>query len=161
MGARRVLVLEPDATRRLLALTLGASAAFDPHEDGWFEALREELGTPGPDLIIECAGRNESISCAVKAVRRGGRVVIVGLPPTPGTLDFTALAAAEKEIIGSLSHVYDEDFIAAIDLLATGRVHVDSLITHRIALTEVVTNGFERLASGDRSAIKIIVQPSL
>jgi (R,R)-butanediol dehydrogenase/meso-butanediol dehydrogenase/diacetyl reductase len=160
MGARRVVVLEPDEMRRRLALTLGASAAFDPRKDGWAQALREELGSPGPDLVIECAGRIESVSSAMKAARRGGRVVIVGLPTKPGTLDFTALAGEEKEIIGSLSHVYDEDFVAAIDLLASGRVHVDSLITHRIGLTEVVTEGFDRLASGDRSAIKIIVQPS-
>jgi (R,R)-butanediol dehydrogenase/meso-butanediol dehydrogenase/diacetyl reductase len=118
------------------------------------------MRSPGPDLVIECAGRIESVSCAIKAARRGGRIVIVGLPPVPGTLDFTALAGGEKEIIGSLSHVYDEDFVAAIDLLASGRVHVDSLITDRIGLTEVVTKGFERLASGDRSAIKIIVQSS-
>ncbi len=160
MGARRVVVLEPDEMRCRLALTLGASAAFDPGKDGWTEALREELGSPGPDLVIESAGRIESVSSAIKAARRGGRVVVVGLPTVPGTLDFTALAAEEKEIIGSLSHVYDEDFVAAIDLLASERVHVDSLITHRIGLTEVVTKGFDRLASGDRSAIKIIVQPS-
>jgi (R,R)-butanediol dehydrogenase/meso-butanediol dehydrogenase/diacetyl reductase len=160
MGARRALVLEPDAMRRRLALTLGARAAFDPREDGWADALREELRSPGLDLVIECAGHIESVSSAIKAARRGGRIVVVGLPPMPGTLDFTALAGEEKEIIGSLSHVYDEDFVAAVDLLASGRVHVDSLITHRIGLSEVVTNGFERLAAGDRSAIKIIVQPS-
>src|SRR6266516_706059 len=160
MGARRALVLEPDAMRRRLALTLGARAAFDPREDGWADALREELRSPGLDLVIECAGHIESVSSAIKAARRGGRIVVVGLPPMSGTLDFTALAGEEKEIIGSISHVYDEDFVAAVDLLASGRVHVDSLITHRIGLSEVVTNGFERLAAGDRSAIKIIVQPS-
>jgi (R,R)-butanediol dehydrogenase/meso-butanediol dehydrogenase/diacetyl reductase len=160
MGARRALVLEPDEMRRRLTLTLGACAAFDPREGGWAEAFREEMGNPGPDLVIECAGRIESVPSAIKSARRGGRIVIVGLPTVPGTLDFTALAGGEKEIIGSLSHVYDEDFVAAIDLLASGRVHVDSLITDRIGLTEVVTKGFERLASGDRSAIKIIVQSS-
>lgn len=160
MGARRTLILEPDAMRRRLALTLGARAAFDPREDGWAEALRVELESPGPDLVIECAGHIESVASAMKAVRRGGRIVVVGLPPMSGTLDFTALAGEEKEIIGSISHIYDEDFVAAVDLLASGRVHVDSLITDRIGLSEVVTKGFERLAAGDRSAIKIIVQPS-
>jgi (R,R)-butanediol dehydrogenase/meso-butanediol dehydrogenase/diacetyl reductase len=160
MGARRAVVVEPDDERRRLALTLGANAAFDPREGSWTEALREIGGSPGPDLVIECAGRNESMSSAIRAVRRGGRVVVVGLPAHPGTLDFTALAGAEQEIIGSLSHVYDEDFVAAIDLLADGRVQVDSLITHRLGLDEVVVNGFDRLASGDRSAIKILVHPS-
>lgn len=159
MGARRAVVVEPEEERRHLALTLGASAALDPREEGWTKMLHEGRGSPGPDLVIECAGSNESISSAIRAVRRGGRVVVVGLPPHPGTLDFTALVAAEQEIIGSLSHVYDEDFVAAIDLLADGRVQVDSLIIHRLGLDEVVINGFDRLASGDRSAIKILVNP--
>jgi (R,R)-butanediol dehydrogenase/meso-butanediol dehydrogenase/diacetyl reductase len=160
MGARRAVVVEPDAERRRVALALGASGAVDPRADGWIEALREATGGPGPDLVVECAGRVESASGAITAARRGGRVVIVGLPAHPGSLDFTALAAAEKEIIGSLSHVYDEDFPAAIDLLADGRVRVDALITHRLHLAEVVPEGFERLAAGDRSAIKILVQPA-
>ena len=86
--------------------------------------------------------------------------MVVGLPAHPGELDFTALAGAEKEIIGSLSHVYDEDFAAALDLLADGRVQVGALITHRLGLDEVVDEGFARLASRDPSAIKILVQPS-
>ena len=83
----------------------------------------------------------------------------MGLPAHPGTVDFAALAASEKEVIGSLSHVYDEDFAAAVDLLADGRVQVDPLITQRLPLDEVVTQGFERLASGARAAIKILASP--
>ncbi len=37
---------------------------------------------------------------------------------------------------------------------------MEALITHRLRLVEVVTEGFERLAGGDRSAIKILVQPA-
>ncbi len=85
---------------------------------------------------------------------------MVGLPAHPGTLDFAALAAAEKKLIGSLAHAYDEDFAAAVAMLGDGRVQVEALITHRLPLEAVVEQGFERLASGDRSAIKILASPA-
>jgi (R,R)-butanediol dehydrogenase/meso-butanediol dehydrogenase/diacetyl reductase len=91
--------------------------------------------------------------------RRSGRIVLVGLPAHPGTIDFAALATAEKEVIGSLSHVYDEDFAAAVDLLADGRVRVDALITHRLSLEDVVVQGLDRLAAGDATALKVLVRP--
>jgi (R,R)-butanediol dehydrogenase/meso-butanediol dehydrogenase/diacetyl reductase len=158
-GARRVVVVEPDPARRRLALTLGASLAVDSADPDWLDAVRDVTGGPGPGLTLECGGRLASVATAIEVARRGGRIVLVGLPNQPGALDFAALAGAEKEVIGSLSHVYDEDFAAAIDLLGDGRVRVDALITHRLRLDTVVEQGFERLASGDRSAIKILVAP--
>jgi len=158
-GARRVVVVEPDMERGRLAMTLGASLAVDAGEAGGLDAVRAATGGPGPDLTVECGGRIASVASALTVARRGGRIVLVGLPAHPGPVDFAALAAAEKEVIGSLSHVYDEDFAAAVDLLADGRVQVDPLITQRLALHEVVTQGFERLASGDRAAIKILASP--
>jgi (R,R)-butanediol dehydrogenase/meso-butanediol dehydrogenase/diacetyl reductase len=160
-GARRVVVVEPDPERRRIALSLGAHLAVNANAPNWLDAVRDLTGGPGPDLTLECGGRVASVACAIEVARRGGRIVLVGLPDRPGTLDFSALAAAEKELIGSLSHVYDEDFAAAIDLLGDGRVRVDSLITHRLPLDQVVEQGFERLASGDRGAIKILVSPTI
>ncbi len=161
-GARRVVVVEPDAGRRRLAASLGAVAAIDPGEDEWLDAVRAAVGGPGPDLVVECGGRVASATSAIAVTRRGGRVVLVGFPDHPGLFDFADVATAEKDVIGSLSHVYDEDFAAAVDLLADGRVRVDALITHRLRLDvdDVVAQGFGRLAAGDRSAIKILVTPT-
>lgn len=158
-GARRVVVVEPDPERRQLALNLGAHLAVAATAPGWLETVRDITGGPGPDLTLECGGRVASVAAAIEVARRGGRIVLIGLPNQPGTLDFAALAGTEKEVIGSLSHVYDEDFAAAVDLLSDGRVRVGTLITHRVRLDEVVEQGFERLASGDRRAIKILVTP--
>jgi (R,R)-butanediol dehydrogenase / meso-butanediol dehydrogenase / diacetyl reductase len=158
-GARRVVVLEPDEQRRQIALGLGAMTAIDPTEDGWEEALRGASGGIGPDITVECGGSVASAAVALAAPRKGGRLVLVGFPSQPTALDFASIAAREIEIIGSLAHVYDEDFAAAVDLLGSGRVLVAPIITHRLALEEVVAGGFERLAARDRSAIKVLVSP--
>jgi (R,R)-butanediol dehydrogenase/meso-butanediol dehydrogenase/diacetyl reductase len=159
-GARRVVVVEPDAQRRQLATQLGAVAAIDPAASQWLEAVWEASGGLGPDVTLECSGHVAAAEGAISAVRRGGRAVLVGFPAHPGQVDFAALAAAEKEVIGSLSHVYDEDFAAAVAFLADGRVRVEALITQRLSLDEVVSEGFERLASHETAAVKILVSPA-
>ncbi len=160
-GARRVVVVEPDAGRRALALSLGASMAVEATGETWREAIMDVIQGPGPDLTVECGGQVASVAAALDVARRGGRIVLVGFPSQPGILDCAALATSEKELIGSLSHVYDEDSVAAVDLLSDGRVRVGALITDRLPLDRVVDQGFERLAAGGSGAIKILVTPTM
>ena len=159
-GARRVVVIEPEMERRRLAVAFGALAALDPKEQQLVETIRS-LTDGGPDLTLDCGGTVESAASALRIARRGGRVVLVGFPDRPNMVEFASVAVQEQEIIGSFSHVYDEDFSTAIDLLATHRVEVGPLISSRIPLAETVTGGLARLAQGDRTTIKILVSPLL
>ena len=70
--------------------------------------------------------------------------MVVGFPPAPSQVDLFALAVAEHEVIGSLSHVWDEDFRAAVGLLERGAVHADQVVSARIPLEDTVSYGFER-----------------
>src|SRR5207302_640780 len=98
---------------------------------------------------------------AIAAARRGGRIVVVALPVAPATLNFLSVVSTEKEIIGSLSHVYDEDYAAAIRLLADGRVKAEPLISDRIPLGDVLSRGLHRLEKNAADTLKILVQPGL
>ena len=158
-GARAVYVVEPSQHRRQIAAQLGADVVLDPATMNVFEAITELTGGIGADLALECAGHHTTIAMAIDLVRRGGRAVLVGIPHQETHYNFAKLVMAEKELIGSLSHVYDEDYSTAIRLLGDGRVQADSIISHRIALTDIITDGFERLGGGHEDVIKIIVSP--
>jgi (R,R)-butanediol dehydrogenase/meso-butanediol dehydrogenase/diacetyl reductase len=156
-GGESVTVVDPNPMRRQKAQELGASATIDSKDI--VEALVEH-GKDGPDVIFDCTGTNTTPGIAVLAVRPGGRVVQVGLPPVPGTLDFLQLALREVELIGCVGHVYDEDYRSAVDLIVSKRVNPQPLITHHLSLGEAVPNGLALLASPQgASAIKIIVTP--
>jgi threonine dehydrogenase-like Zn-dependent dehydrogenase len=71
-----------------------------------------------------------------------------------------SIVATEKEIIGSLSHVYDEDFAVAVHLLGEGRVHPEALISDRIPLTDVIERGLHRLEAFAADTLKILVLPN-
>lgn len=155
-GAERVAVVEPVAWRREKAVELGAAAGVIPGDP-----VADALGGP-PDVVVDCTGSSRTPEAAVKLVRAGGRVVLVGLPPEPGGLDFLHLVVHEVELIGSLSHIYDTDFRAAVELLGRGRAKAAPLVTHELPLEQAVEDGIALLAGPDRgSALKILISPRL
>ena len=107
LAAGEVFLVEPLPARRQLALDFGASAAIDPSREDVTELLRQMTGGIGPDLVLEASGK--AIAPAIHAARNGGRIVLVGLPVKATSFNFFDLVVTEKEVIGSLSHIYDEE----------------------------------------------------
>ncbi|HXF63228.1 MAG TPA: 2,3-butanediol dehydrogenase [Caldilineaceae bacterium] len=158
-GAGEVFVVEPLPNRRALALELGASAAVNPLITDPVAALREWTRGIGPDLVLEASGSTPVTPVAIEAARKGGRIVLVGLPVAPTSFNFFHLVATEKELLGSLSHVYDEDYYTAIRWLGDGRVLAEPLISARVPLRNLVKDGLERLEQRAAETLKVIIHP--
>ena len=69
-----------------------------------------------------------------------------------------SVVLAEKRILGSAAHLWDEDVAAAVAMLSGGLLQTGPLLTAVIPLEKVVSEGFERLAR-DPVALKILVAP--
>jgi (R,R)-butanediol dehydrogenase / meso-butanediol dehydrogenase / diacetyl reductase len=144
-----VTVVEPRAGRRDLACRLGADRAVPP----------EEAATLQADLAVESAGSPQAVEAAVQALRAGGRAVLLGIGSHPVSVQPMDIVGREKSIIGSLSHVWDEDFRIALGLMGRGAVLAAPLITDRIPLTATVTGGLELLRDEPEKHLKILVRP--
>ena len=70
------------------------------------------------------------------------------------------LIRGEKSLIGSLSHVWDQDFREALQLLGRGAVQAAPLITDRIPLSAAVTGGLALLRDEPERHLKILVGES-
>jgi (R,R)-butanediol dehydrogenase/meso-butanediol dehydrogenase/diacetyl reductase len=160
-GAGAAYVIEPRPNRRELALTLGATAAFDPVQTDWQAALRDVCAGVGPDVVFECAGASETADLAVRVARKGGRIVLVGIHSERVPLSTLDVILGEKRLVGSVQHHYDEDLPAAVQLLAEGKVRVRPLITAREPLERVVTGGFQALVEHPDQHLKILIGPQL
>ncbi|HRW04298.1 MAG TPA: 2,3-butanediol dehydrogenase [Caldilineaceae bacterium] len=158
-GAGEIFVVEPLPGRRALAQQLGASAVIDPGAADPVEVVRQLTGGIGPDLVLETAGVAPVTPVAIHAARKGGRIVLVGIPVAPTSFNFFEVVFTEKEIIGSLSHVYDEDYATAVRWLADGRIQAEPLISVRIPLDRLVEDGLQRLAAQAAETLKVLVKP--
>ena len=152
LGASEIVVVDPRAGRRTLAARHGAAGVASAAE---LVPLLPEA-TQGFDGVIESSGAPGSLEDALEAVRRGGTVVALGIRPGTEALTVTNLVLGERRLIGSAAHLWDEDSRTALDLIATGRLPVRDLVTHRVPLDRVVVDGVGALASG-RDALKVLV----
>ena len=111
------------------------------------------------DVAVESAGRPHAVATAVRALRSGGRAVLLGLGTRPVSVLPMDLVGAEKSIIGSLSHVWDTDFRIALGLMGRGVVQAAPLVTDRIPITAAVSGGLELLRDEPEKHLKILVRP--
>jgi (R,R)-butanediol dehydrogenase / meso-butanediol dehydrogenase / diacetyl reductase len=161
MGAAPVVVADPIPSRRELAQSLGADLTVDPRDPDFLATVQNATSGRGADVAVDAAGTRESGPAAIAVARAGGRVVVVGLASEPARVDLFAFATAEKELIGSLSHVWDEDFAAAVHLLADGILTADQVVGRRLSLEETVAHGFEAIEDHDAAGVKVQVSPHL
>ncbi len=134
-----VLALDKDARKRALARDLGADVVLGPDEVRSGVAL---LDRP-IDLVVDLVGTGQTLLLAQDLVARGGRIVLVGLASTAGTLRISPAARNEVAILGSAWGTCEE-LATVLDLIARG------IIRPRVEtypLEEILT-WVERLRAG-------------
>ena len=136
------------------ARALGAEV-FAAEEGREGAAIRAAAGGGGVDCALETAGEQAAIDAAVDAVRPGGRIVLVGIP-SEARSSFDAGTARRKGLTFLLSRRAGDVYPRAVQLVASGRVDVRSLVTHRFPLAEV---GAAFAAAKGRVGHKVIVEP--
>ncbi len=154
-GASTVVLVDPLPTRREVARSAGVDAALHPDEVGDPIGL---VGSRGFDVVVECAGRPGVTPVAFEQVRRGGTVVLTGVPTGPESLNLLGVVLKELTVRGSAAHRWDDDVRTAVELIASGAVAVDDLITTRIALDDVVVAGLVPMRDHPADDIKILVR---
>jgi alcohol dehydrogenase len=149
-GANPVVVVDPVAAKRALALALGATHAVEAGE-GAVAEIRAATGG-GAAFVFESVGHEAVLAQAYAATRRGGTTVATGLPHPSRLFAVPAvsLVAEERTVRGSYmgSAVPLRDLPRFVALYQAGRLPVDRLLTHRLALDEI-NEGFDRLADGE------------
>jgi len=153
-GAGDIYITEKIDERINIAKNLGASSAYNVNRD---DAVKEISGEePGLlDIIYECCGQQEALDQAIKLLKPGGKLMIVGIPEFE-RWSFQADHARRKEI--SIIHVrrQNECMQPAIDLISEGRVNTDMLITHRFPFKKT-KEAFDLVAGYKDGVLKAII----
>ncbi len=155
-GARRVIVTEVDAARAACADRLGATVVLNPRHDNVSVALADLTGGLGPEVIYVCTGAPGPFRDAVSLARKGGQIFVLGVCVESVEMDFMTVVLSDLCIEGSLAG--RAEVPAAIDFIAQDRIDVEALVSHEIALDDVVTHGFHPLSTPGSGVIKILVR---
>jgi (R,R)-butanediol dehydrogenase/meso-butanediol dehydrogenase/diacetyl reductase len=160
-GARRIVISEPDPSRRERAAGLGEGigevVTVDPAADSVTEIIAELTGGIGADVAVECAGHESALNLCVDAVRPAGTVVQTALHIRPATISAETLALKDLTLAGTWCYPV-QDFPRIVGLVATGRLPVERVISSVVPLEAAVSRGFERLVTRGTGEVKVLIE---
>jgi Zn-dependent alcohol dehydrogenase len=141
VGANPIIAVDLNERKLGFAKQFGATHVVNGGKGDPVDAIKELTDGRGVDYAFEVIGRGDVMAQAFMATRRGGKAVIVGVPPmtdmvsVPGFL----LPLAEKSLIGSLYGSADmsRDVPRLLGLYRAGKLKLDELVTRRFRIEEV------------------------
>jgi L-iditol 2-dehydrogenase len=118
----------------------GATEVINAAVEDVVDRIMKLTDDKGVDVAIEASGAPSAIRQAVKIVKPGGRIVLVGYPPADVPLPISEIISKEITIQGI--HRYANVYPAAIKAVSSGKAIVKPYITHVFPL-ERILEGFE------------------
>eukprot|EP00898_Chlorokybus_atmophyticus_P001780 jgi/Chlat1/2602/Chrsp178S02453 len=137
-GAERVIAVDISDGKLEAAQGLGATDTVNAKTENVVDKIMAITGGRGVDVALEALGRPDTFQQAVKAVRDGGRAVMVGIAPVGVTaaIEITRLVRRKISIIGSYGARARADLPAVARLAASGAIDVSKAVTQRFKLEE-------------------------
>jgi (R,R)-butanediol dehydrogenase/meso-butanediol dehydrogenase/diacetyl reductase/L-iditol 2-dehydrogenase len=158
-GAAHVAVTARHPHQAAAARALGADVVFPADDDGTAGLLAAAAARP-VDAVIETVGGGAStLTDALRVVRKGGWIVVLGVFTTPPVLEPILLTLKEPRIVGSLTYGRSgprADFEVALEILARDPERARTLITHRFPL-DAIDTAFATAADKRQRTIKVTI----
>jgi L-iditol 2-dehydrogenase len=154
-GATTTIITDVQPNRLVLARELGATVTADVSSDDAVALAHELTEGRGVDAAIECTGVSAAMLTGLKSVKRGGTLVWVGMTDDEYTIPAVMAIRRELDIRGIFR--YHHTYPPAIDLIATNRVAVARLITHRFPLDDL-PEAMEIAHTGRDGAVKVMIE---
>ena len=140
--------------RLAMAAQLGAVWIGNPRRGNVVKAIGAAEPT-GMDIVFECAGEQETLDQAVELLKPGGTLVVVGIPEVDD-VSFPVHTLRRKELTIKNVRRQNHCMAAAIDLVSSGRINVDPLMTHHFPLRETA-EAFDLVSGYRDGVIKAII----
>ena len=135
MAPKYLVSLEPVAAKRALALSLGASAAFDPQDKGLSAYIGERTGGMGCSLYIDAAGHPQSVVNGLALIKKGGKFVEFSVFTEKTLSDWSVIGDA-KELCIYGSSLSPGLYPKAIEYLVSGRVKPEGVVSRLFGIDE-------------------------
>ena len=155
---KMVIVADVSEQRLKLAEEFGADYTINTAETDALEKIRELTDGHMIDISFEAVGVEETANLSVKALHIAGTAVWLGMHQKEMTLNMQDVVCSARNILGSFNYTPAE-FGEVVELLGTGKLDADKMISKVISLEEA-PDAFEELLSTPGKYLKIIIDPT-
>ena len=153
-GITNIGMIEPLEYRLNKANEIGAKYLINPEKDD-VESIVLKQERLLLDVVFEASGEQDAVNNAVKILKPGGKLVLVGIPPDAKyTFDMDLMRRKELTVINvrRQNHTVEE----AIDLVVSGKIDVEKMVTHNFNLEET-PYAFDIVEAYKDGAIKAMI----
>ena len=154
-GASTIVAADRLDHRLERARALGADAAVNVTRGSAAEAVMDLTGC-GAHVVIDGAGKPDSINAGLACLRPGGRMVIVGIP-SESSVPVNLWTALDREATIHVQKRSNGNDHEALKLLERGLIHTGDIISHRFPL-ERGQEAFETMAGYRDGIIKPLIE---
>lgn len=157
-GASYVAISETNENRGQKSVDLEcADEWFNAKDETFMQNVLKECPY-GYDVVIDCSGNSAAVTTALATVKPNGCIVLVGVSMENISIPSALLVTRELKVYGAIAYTVEE-FKECIELINRGRIDVAKFVDDIVGLDDV-QKSFERLTSGEDSAIKILIDPN-
>lgn len=152
----KIFCFDVNEFRLDFAKKFGITASINSMNENRKQMILDGTDGLGVDVAIVATSSLKALEDAIDMVRKGGAVMMFGVPSKGSKFDLDMSKIYSKEITLVTSYAAsDQDTKDALDLIESSQINVGQLITHTYSITDS-QKAFDHARSGD-NAMKIII----
>lgn len=155
-GAAAVMITDVSDYKLGKARDCGIDYAINTAREDLNEAVLKHFGPARADLILECVGAQATATEAVAVARKGTPIVIVGVFGRKPEVDLGLVQDRELSLIGTLMY-QKPDYERAIELIESGQIRIEPLITHRFAFEDYL-DAYHAIEESGGEYMKVMIE---
>jgi len=134
-GAENITIIDLSDWRLEKASQLGATKTINATNINSVKEINNDKSYEGIDVVFECVGIENSIRDAIEIVRKGGKIIVIGVFGEEAEVQMAYVQDRELELIGSLMYIR-RDFTDAVKMLANKEIPSDLFISKKFPLED-------------------------
>lgn len=154
-GARRVLITDVSDYRLETARRCGIAGTLNVAKTPLKEGVKEVFGDEGFQVGFEVAGVESSIRSLMECAEKGSTIVVVAVFAKDPALSMFFLGEHELILAGTMMYRH-EDYLTAVEEIASGKVSLAPLVTDRFAF-EQYDEAYRFIAENQEKCMKVII----
>ena len=152
----KIFCIDVNEFRLEFAKKFNITDSLNSSSPGIKQKILDQTDSRGVDVAIIATGNLQALSSAIDLIRKGGTIIMFGVPSKDAMIDLNMSMIYSKEITMISSYAAsDSDTKAALELIQTSKIDVKKLITHRYNIKDS-PKAFEHAHHGVDS-MKIII----
>ncbi len=154
-GAKKVLITDLSDFRLGVAASVGINAVSNPKQETLKDASQRVFGDEGFDIAFEAAAAEPCMNDAIKAIGKGGTIVVVGVFGKRPALDMANMGEHEISLVGTMMYRH-EDYSQAVEWIAKGLIKTEPLDTKHFPFEQYL-DAYHFIESAGDTSLKVFI----